>query len=176
MGTTGSPGGRRTASSAGGSGNDVFTLAGCRNQIFGESGRDNYTNQEICLGADGSKISMGDQDDRVTASYMSEVLLGNGKDILTTRYPGYVHAGSGDDFVDFTSGGDTEIGLGSGTDKVNLEGTSGRRSTAAAEQTASTASGATTSSTARPASTGSSSSTAAPTTRSTAARGGRIVR
>lgn len=111
----------------GGSDNDVFTLAGCRNQIFGESGRDNYTNQEICLGADGSKISMGDQDDRVTASYMSEVLLGNGKDILTTRYPGYVHAGSGDDFVDFTSGGsgNTEIGLGSGTDKVNLENTSG---------------------------------------------------
>ena len=111
----------------GGSGNDVFTLGGCRNQITGESGRDNYTNQEICLGADGSKISMGDQDDRVTASYMSEVLLGNGKDILTTRYPGYVHAGSGDDFVDFTAGGsgNTEIGLGSGADKVNLENTSG---------------------------------------------------
>jgi Ca2+-binding RTX toxin-like protein len=109
----------------GGSGNDVFTLGGCRNQIFGESGRDNYTNQEICLGADGSKISMGDQDDRVTASYMSEVLLGNGKDILTTRYPGYVHSGSGDDFVDFTAGsGNAEIGLGSGDDKVNLDDTS----------------------------------------------------
>jgi hypothetical protein len=57
---------------------------------------------------------------------MSEVLLGNGKDILTTRYPGYVHAGSGDDFVDFTAGGsgNTEIGLGSGDDKVNLDDTS----------------------------------------------------
>ena len=62
----------------------------------------------------------------MTASYMSEVLLGNGKDILTTRYPGYVHAGSGDDFVDFTAGGsgNTEIGLGSGDDKVNLDDTS----------------------------------------------------
>jgi Ca2+-binding RTX toxin-like protein len=109
----------------GGSGNDVFTLEGCGNEITGESGRDNYTNAESCPGADGSSIDMGDGDDRATVAYASEVLLGNGKDILTTRFPGDVHAGSGDDFVDFTElSGDADVNLGSGADKLNLEETS----------------------------------------------------
>ena len=105
---------RRTASSTAAAVTTSSRWPAAGNEIIGESGRDNYTNQAICLGADGSKISMGDHDDRVTASYMSQDPLGTGKDILTTRYPGYVHAGSGDDFVDFTAGGsgNTQIVLG----------------------------------------------------------------
>jgi Ca2+-binding RTX toxin-like protein len=110
----------------GGSGNDVLTLDGCRNEIIGESGREDYTNLELCLGPDGSNVSMGDGDDRVRIWYASEVLLGNGKDILITKFPGSVHTGSGNDFVDFLTGsGDAQIGLGSGDDRVNLEDTSG---------------------------------------------------
>jgi Ca2+-binding RTX toxin-like protein len=108
----------------GGSGNDVFFVEGCRNEIIGESGRDNYTNAEVCPGADGSSINMGDNDDRATVAYASSVLLGNGRDILTTRFPGEVHAGSGDDFVDFTpDGGGANVNLGSGADKLNMENT-----------------------------------------------------
>ena len=108
----------------GGSGNDVFFVEGCRNEIIGESGRDNYTNAEVCPGADGSRINLGDGDDRATVAYASSVLLGNGRDILTTRFPGDVHAGSGDDFVDFTAlSGGANVNLGSGADKLNLENT-----------------------------------------------------
>jgi Ca2+-binding RTX toxin-like protein len=109
----------------GGSGNDVFSVAGCRNEIVGESGRDNYTNPAVCPGTDGSTISMGDNDDRATVAYASSVLLGNGRDILTTQYPGDVQAGSGDDFVDFTAGGSggASVNLGSGADKLNMENT-----------------------------------------------------
>ena len=79
MGTTGSPGAQDSFVNGGsGTTSSRWRLP---EPDLGESGRDNYTNQEICLGADGSRISMGDQDDRVTASYMSQVLLGNGKDI-----------------------------------------------------------------------------------------------
>lgn len=109
----------------GGSGNDVFFVDGCRNELKGESGRDTYTNNDECAPGEGSRINMGDGDDRATVMYLSEALLGNGNDILTTKFPGNVHAGSGNDFVDFRPhGGDANLNLGSGTDRVSLQHTS----------------------------------------------------
>ena len=108
----------------GDSGNDTILLNGCGNRVVAGTGNDRYENRRVCVGS-GDNASLGNGDDTVVVHYARSVLLGNGNDTLRTIFPRLVEAGSGADFVRFDQGGNAEVGLGAGNDRLQLATTDG---------------------------------------------------
>jgi Ca2+-binding RTX toxin-like protein len=104
----------------GGSGKDLITVPGCRNEVTLGSGKDRYENPEACPVPDSGTVDGGDDNDTISVLVSSRISGGNGHDHVMSRFPGTVVAGSGNDLVRLNLGGDAQIFLGAGNDETRF--------------------------------------------------------